>query len=434
MPQLAINGGRKIRYRKFPAHSNINIQEINAVTSVIKRGVLSRFLGTWHPDFYGGPQVRAFERDWARSFKVKHAIAVNSATSGLYCAVGAVGTSPGDEIIVSPYTMSASATAPLIYSAIPVFADIEKKYFCLDPESIEKKITKFTKGIIIVDLFGQIHNVEAIRRLARKYKLWVIEDCALAPGAAYKGSFAGTFGDIGVFSLNYHKHIHTGEGGVVVTDNDRLAEKIRLIRNHAEAVLEKKKTDSLVNMVGFNYRMTELEAAIGRVQLKKLKSLLSIRQKNVAYLISQLRDIPFLTPTPIRPGASHIYYLLPFLFDTARSDGITPQKFVDAVKAELPPIANRESEGVKISYGYVSPLYLLPMYQKRIAFGNSGYPWSSPAYKGVVDYSRGICPNVEKINNMIILLDLMKPPFSKADLDDVAAAFFKVWQYRAEIK
>ncbi len=157
MAKLAIHGGTKVRTTNFPAYTPIGAEEFDNVRDVFDSHIFSRFLGCWHDDFFGGPQVQALEKEWAEFFNVKHAIAVNSATSALYCAVGAVGTEPFEEIIVSPYTMSASATAPLIYNAIPVFADVEPEYFCLDIASIESKITARTRAIIVVDIFGQTY-------------------------------------------------------------------------------------------------------------------------------------------------------------------------------------------------------------------------------------------------------------------------------------
>ena len=232
MSKLAINGGEKVRIEKFPPYLPIGKEELENVKAVFESSIFSRFLGCWHDDFFGGPQVQALEKEWAEVFNVKHAISVNSATSALYCAVGAIGVEPFDEVIVSPYTMCASATAPLIYNAIPVFADVEPDYFCLDIKSIEEKITDRTKAIIVVDIMGQVYNQE-INELAKKHNLKVIEDCAQAPFAKYKDKFAGTLGDIGIYSLNYHKHIHSGEGGILVTNDDGLANKLRLIRNHA---------------------------------------------------------------------------------------------------------------------------------------------------------------------------------------------------------
>lgn len=434
MPKLALLGGEKVRNKKFPAHKVIGREEEDAVSRVFASGIFSRFLGCWHENFYGGPEVRAFEKEWAKFFQVKHAIAVNSATSGIYAAVGAIGAGPGDEIIVSPYSMSVSAAAPLIYNAIPVFADIEEDYFCLSAESIEARITPWTKAIIVVDIMGQPYDVEKINAIAKKHKLYVIEDCAQAPGATYHGRYAGTLGDIGIYSLNYHKHIHTGEGGVVVTDNDELAERVRLIRNHAESVIGDKGYNTLVNMVGFNYRMTEIEAAIGREQLKKLPGLLDARSKNVEYLAKCLSAIPCLEPAKVRTGCKHVFYVHPIKFKSSVA-GIHRNRFVEAVKAELELTELRETEGVKVGVGYVKPLYLQPLYQNKIAYGNNGCPWTCDKYKGNVSYEKGICPVAERMYfDELITHELMHSRMTKSDMDDVFDAFNKVWENREELR
>lgn len=434
MSQLAINGGKSVRKKLFPAYKFIGREEKAAVNKVMDSGILSRYLGCWHDDFYGGLEVRAFEKEWADYFKVKHAIAVNSCTSGLQCAIGAIGIEPGDEVIVSPYSMCVSATAPLWYGGIPVFADIEEKYFCLDPKSVESKITKKTKAIIVVDLFGQPYDAVAINKIARQHNLFVIEDCAQAPGAKLGKKFAGTLGDIGVYSLNYHKHIHTGEGGVVVTDNDELADRVRLIRNHAEAVVEEKGTKNLVNMVGFNFRLTEIQAAIGRAQLKKLQKLIKSRQRNCFYLNKELSKIPGIKIADIRPGASHIYYVQPFLYDE-KITGVSRDKFIGAVKAELPATRLRECEGQQISVGYNKPLYLLPLFQQQLAFGRSGYPFKSQFCKKGTSYNKGLCPVSERMyEKELFSHEFMRPPVTRKDLDDVISAFNKVYRFRDQLK
>jgi perosamine synthetase len=432
--KLAIHGGKKIRSKPFPAYRYIGMEEKEAVNRVLDSGILSRFLACWHDDFYGGPEVQSLEKEWAQHFKVKHAIAVNSCTSGLYCAVGATGIEPGEEVIVSPYTMSASAVAPVIYNAVPVFADVEPDYFCLDPAEVEKRITPRTRAIIVVDIFGLPYDADAINAIARKHGLFVIEDTAQAPGARYKGKYAGTMGDMGVYSLNYHKHIHCGEGGVVVTDSDELADRVRLIRNHAEAVVDDKGVTDLRNMIGFNYRMTEIEAAIIRCQIKKLDGLVRMRQENCGYLSEKLAEIPALEPARVRRDCTHAYYVHPVKF---REDvaGVPRDLFMQAVGAELSPTELREGEGVIVGCGYVKPLYLLSMYQKKIAYGSKGCPFKAPWYNHELNYGKGLCPVTERLHEKELFThELMRPPMTREDLDDVLKAFWKVWENRSEFR
>lgn len=426
---LALLGGTPVRRQPFPAHRTIGAEEKEAVARVLDRGVLSQFLGTWHPHFRGGPEVRALEEEWATHFGAGHAIAVNSNTSGLIAAMGAIGIGPGDEVIVPPHTMSATAIAPLIYGGVPVFADIEPEQFCLDPAAVERCITPRTKAILVVDLFGQPYDAEAINAIARRHSLFVVEDTAQAPGARLNGRPAGRLGDIGIFSLNYHKHIHSGEGGVIVTDDATLADRLRLIRNHAESVVEGMGHPNLVNMVGFNFRMTEMEAAVARCQLRKLDDLLARRRATVAALEDRLAGLGLasegLRVAPVRPGAEHAYYVHALLFDETKA-GLSRSAFLEALKAELAPFALREDEGVTLGGGYVRPLYLLPLFQNKIAFGPDGYPFTTQ-----VSYAKGLCPVCEDLHERsLILHEFIVPSMTPADLDDVAAAIEKVWTHR----
>lgn len=430
MANLAIKGGAPLRTHNFPGYNTIDEAEKKAVLRVMDSGILSKYLGAWSEDFYGGPEVLALEKEWAAKFKVKHAFSVNSNTSGLIAAVGAVGISPGDEVIVGPTSMAISAVAPLFYGAIPVFADIESDTYCLDPKSVESKITSKTRAIIVVDLFGHPYNRDAINAIAKKYNLKVIEDAAQAPGALYDGQFAGTLGDIGVFSLNYHKHIHCGEGGIVVTNDDDLAERISLIRNHAESVVAAKGVKNLVNMVGFNFRMTEIEAAIAREQLKKLDHLVEGRIHSAQYLRKKLQQIPAITGGDPATNCQHVYYVQPFNFNSEIA-GVNRNDFIRAVKAELKcDCKYREGEGPLIGFGYVKPIHLQPVFQQKIAIGKDGFPFNL----GNPDYSMGICPVAERLHTeQIIHTTMFGPHFSKNDLNDVANAFFKVWENRHEL-
>jgi perosamine synthetase len=433
MSELALFGGAPVRTKLFPADNVIGPQEKSAANRVLDSGVLSRFLGTWHPDFFGGPEVQAFEAEWARIAGVKHGISMNSATSGLYAAVGAVGAGPGDEVIVSPYTMIASATAALIYNAVPIFADIDPKTYSLTAETIAPRITKRTKAIVVVHIFGQSADMDPIMALAAAHGIKVIEDCAQAPFATYKGRPVGSLGDIGVFSLNYHKHIHTGEGAMCTTNDDDLAERLQLIRNHAEAVVEKKGVTNLVNMIGFNFRMGEIEAAIGREQLKRGPELVARRQTNVRYLESQLAGIPGLSMPTVGAAQDHVYYVHVLGYDQ-QATGVSRELFLRALRAELAPTQMREQEGPLVSAGYVRPLYLTPIFQKMIGYGTVQCPFKCPHYAGAPDYAQGSCPNAEFAHfESVLSHDLMRPSMTRADLDDVAAAFHKVASHMPQL-
>ena len=422
---LALHGGRPVRDRPFPAYATIGEEEKRAVLEVLESTALSKFLARWSPDFFGGPRVLQLEKSWREYFGVRHAVSVNSATSGLYAAVGAAGVGPGDEVIVSPYTMVASATAAIIYGGIPVFADIDPGIFCITPESIRRCISPSTRAIIVVDLFGHPADMDGIMALARERDLVVIEDAAQAPGARYRGRYAGTLADMGVFSLNYHKTIHCGEGGMVVTDDDSLAERLQLIRNHAEGVVKAKGVTNLVNMVGYNYRMTEIEAAIANEQLKKLEGLLVPRIKAADYLTKGLAEFPIITPPVVRPDVRHAYYVYAMKYNQGGMDGVSRDLFVRTVNAE----------GIPLVQGYTEPIYLAPLYQERIAIGGKGFPFTYPGYRGHVDYRKGICPVTERMfEHELMYTDICHANVKETDLDDFLCAIEKVFNHRKELK
>jgi dTDP-4-amino-4,6-dideoxygalactose transaminase len=415
--RLALFGGPKTIERSFKRYIPIGKEESEAAQKVIETGVLSKYIGAWNADFYGGPKVQEFETAWASYFGVKHAISVNSLTSGLIAAIGAIGVEPGDEVIVSPWTMCASATAILHWNAIPVFADIERETFCLDPASVESNITPFTKAILAVDIFGHSANMDALLRIASKHGLKVISDAAQAPGAFYRRNFAGTLADIGGYSLNYHKHIHTGEGGVLVTEDDELAERMQLIRNHAEAVVSGKGVRDLRNMLGYNFRLGEIECAIGIEQLKKLERLVSKRRHTAERLSRGLASLPGIRSPVIQAECTHVYYAYSILVDVERC-GVSRERIRQAL----------EAEGVEhLASGYAN-LHLLPMYQQKIAYGSSGFPWSSSICRRDVDYRKGICPTAEELHDTSCLVfEICLSNLDDNDVDLIVEAFAKVW-------
>jgi perosamine synthetase len=341
-------------------------EEENAVLRVIRSGSLSGYQGNFSEEFNGGNEVRALESEWSEYFGVKHSVFCNSATSGLWAACNAIGLKANDEVLVVPYSMTCSASVPLLFGAKPVFVDIEKEYFCMDPAKIEDKITDKTKAIIAVDLFGLPADFDAINAIAKKHNLIVIEDAAQAIGAKYKGKYAGTLSDIGVFSLNRHKHINCGEGGVICTNNDDIAFKLKLSCNHSEAVcndIERRGRlsefdSSILSMVGQNLRGTELSAAIAREQLKKLAGIIKVQQEYASCF-----------PVKVRPDCESSFYRY---------------AYTDKINLIMPNCMNYKQH-------YITPLYQMPLFKS-------------------LGYDQHCCPVCEAVDENITLAWLKESP------------------------
>lgn len=425
MNKLAIFGGPKIRNKPFPfpPFPIVGKEEESAAIEVLRKGVLSGFIGASGEAFWGGEYVKRFEQQFAKYHGVKYAVAVNSATAALHCAVAAAGVGAGDEVIVTPWSFSASAVAPLMVGAVPVFADIEDKSYGLDPESVEKNITKYTKAIIVVDLFGQPADLDPILKIAGKHKLAVIEDSAQAPLATYKGKLAGTVGDIGIFSFTASKQMTTGEGGMLITNNKFFAERAQMVRNHGEVLGTVKNKKKMEGILGWNYRMTEIDAAIGIEQFKKLPKFIKQRRQNADFLNKKLSVYPFISvPKPLA-YRTHSYFIYAFKYDQKKAGGVHRDQFVKSLAAE----------GIPIAGGYVPPLYWNPVYQRKEFFGWRKYPFSVHPRK--IDYKIGICPVVEKLHRDIVVNTLWAhPKLTEEDLGDIVAAVDKVAKNLSKLK
>lgn len=387
-------------------------REKELVLQVIADDCLSGFFGSWRDEFFGGPRVKEFEAAWSRRFQVKHTVSVNSATSGLFAAIGACKVGPYDEVIVPPYTMSATAMAPLAYGAIPVFADIDPDTFCLDVESARRAITPRTKAILTVNIGGHPARLHDLRALCEEHGLYLIEDNAQGPLAKENGKYAGTIAHIGVFSLNYHKHIHTGEGGMCCTDDDELALRMQLIRNHGENAVEALQLEDISNLVGYQYRMTELCAAVGLAQLENADEHVG-KRKHIAERLSEgVKDLEGVTPPVVREGCEHVYYMWFCKLDEQVLE-VDRKTFCDALAAE----------GFPNAPGYIRPLYLLPLFQRKIAFGSAGFPFD----KSNVDYSKGICPVAERMHyHEVVGFEPCAFALTEQHLDQLIEAFRKV--------
>lgn len=452
MAELAIKGGNKIREKYFPGqYSTVLDQDSNNSIScnlidLVDDNVFSRYRGNATHNFFGGKWVKATEELLGEKVKCKNTLLVNSCTSALFIACAAIGLQPGDEVIVTPWSMSCSATIPLFFGAVPVFADIEYDSFCLNPDDVARKITNKTKAIIVVDLFGNIADYERLRQLAIKYNLYIIEDAAQAIGAykkiyhdndGYTEKYAGTFGDIGCFSFTQGKHFTCGEGGAIVTNSEDLYRRCALIRNHAEAVIHDSTFGNLTGdsriddgyttndlcLVGGNFRMTELQAVVLYEMLSKWDEVVSIRRNNVVKLKDVQKIVPYIEVAHPRSGVEHSYYTMPFYFKLD-DNKVDRNKFIQAVKAELSEEEGRIDRGVPINAGYITPLYMLPL------FKNNRNTVLAP-YR----YEKGLCPVCEHLQNNEFFLTLYNGlPLTNDDCNDIVEAFYKVYKNIDELR
>jgi dTDP-4-amino-4,6-dideoxygalactose transaminase len=314
-------------------------EEINAATRVLKSGILTGRLGS-------GPMAKQFEDNFAKFAEAKHAIAVNSGTAALHMSLWAKNIKRGDEVILPSFTFIATAEAVALVGAKPVFVDIKPNTYNIDPEKIEPAITSKTRAIMPVDLYGLPAETDKIREIAEKHSLFVAEDAAQAHGASYKGKSPGHFADIACWSLYASKNMTTGEGGMLTTNDDEYAERLRLLRSHGE------KEEYKAALLGHNYRMPEIEAAIGIEQLKKLPTFVEKRRKNAEALTEKLRDVKQLV-LPVEPrGCRSSWYLY------------TVRLRKGTVKDRDKVLQNLRKKGVGAGVYYHTPIHLMSYYRQ----------------------------------------------------------------------
>jgi len=343
----------------------IGEEEVEAVVKVLRSGLLTQALGA-------GPMVTQFEKKFAEFAGVKHAIAVNTGTAALHSAVVAAGVKHGDEVILPSFTFVATAEAVVMAGGKPVFADIDPETYNISSTEIKKALTKKTKAIVPVDLYGLPADIKPIREIAAEHDLAVIEDAAQAHGATYAGKPVGVFANIACWSLYASKNMTTGEGGVITTGNDEMAEKMRLMRTHGE----KAKYASL--MLGCNYRMSEIQAAIGLVQLEKLLAFVAKRRENARRLTRMLAKTEKLQLPHEPKGRQHSWYLYTVRLKNATEN--ERNKIVEKLR--------RKDIGAEVYY--VNPVHLMPYY--RDSFGRRKLPETEKAAKQV--FSLPIHPGV----------------------------------------
>jgi len=394
--KLAIDGGPRVREAPFPPWPAPDGEDIAAVADVLRSGRLTQLTGG---------SVAAFEEAFAAWNRSRHCVAMSSGTSAIHTVLAALGIGPGDEVIVPAHTFIASATPVLHQRATPVFADIDERTYCISPESVAERITPRTKAIIAVHLNGHPADMDALLALASATGgrgIAVIEDAAQAHGALYKGRKVGTIGLGGCFSFWEDKIMTTGgEGGCAVTDGDALAERMRRIRHHGEGPVTGERAYYHLEL-GYNYRMTSMQAATGLVQLRRLDQYLEARRHHAAYLSERLGKMDGIEPPFVAEYAVHSYYK--YICRLRSETGIDIGRFVQAVAAE----------GVPVSRRYPTPLPRQPVFREAgpstgLRTGLAGEP----------------CPVAERLAGELFTL-LVHPTVTAKDLDDVVAAIRKV--------
>lgn len=406
MGKLAITGGTPVRTKPFPSWP------------IRDEAVLEALKEVWESNVWGigGGKVPEFERKFAEYVGVKYAVATTSGTVALQLALKAAGVGPGDEVIVPPYTFMATASSVLMCNAVPIFADIDPDTFNIDPQSVEEVITERTKAIIPVHIGGCPADMDAITEIARRHGLVVIEDCAQAHGAEWKGRKVGSLGDMGCFSFQSSKNLSAGEGGIVTTDDKELEEKVWSLHNCGR---RKEGAWYEHNILGGNYRMTEWQAAVLLAQLPKLEEQTDIRDRNASYLARKLEGIEGIKPQRRDERVTkHAYHLFIFKFDDELF-GVSRDRFIAALRAE----------GIPCSAGY-NPLYRERMFQTDIY----RCPVGCPYYKGQIDYSKLHLPNVEKACRQAVWIFQSVFLGTKEDMDDIAGAVEKVIENIDELR
>ncbi|SHD76649.1 UDP-4-amino-4,6-dideoxy-N-acetyl-beta-L-altrosamine transaminase [Schnuerera ultunensis] len=394
MNTLAINGGKPVRDTYLPYGQQwIDDEDIEEVVKVLK----SDFLTT-------GPKIEEFEKKFANYIGAKYAVAISNGTAALHAACFAAGIKEGDEVITTPITFAASANCILYQGGKPVFADIDPKTYNIDIEDVERKITKKTKAIIPVDFTGQPVDIDAVNDIAKKYGLIVIEDAAHSFGAEYKDKKIGSLVDMTTFSFHPVKHITTGEGGMITTNDDELYNKLKLFRTHGitrdEEILHNKDEGPWYYEqleLGYNYRMTDIQAALGISQLNKIDKFLERRREVANKYNEYLKDIDGI--------------ILPYQEEYTKSSW---HLYIIQLESEKLRVGRKQiyqalqAENIGVNVHYI-PVYYHPYYKK-------------------IGYEKGMCPNAEKLYDRIITIPLY-PGMIDKDVEDVVGAIDKVIKY-----
>ncbi len=386
--KLALLGGEPVRKNTdFKTKPYLTESDLNCIKEILNEGILSGFVGSDIGEPFkllrssslelqdysakqsslGGKWVRNFEAICAEKSDSKYCISVNSATSAIHAAILSLGIQPGSEIITTPYTFTACAAGILQANCIPVFADIDPSTFCLTVESVRSLITEHTKAILHVSWCGNAGEIDLIEKFCKDKNIFLIDDSSQSQFSKLNDRSLGTFGDVGIYSFNQPKNVSTGEGGMILTNNEEIAYRSRLIRNHGENFITEDNTkNEMINIIGYNFRITEISASIGYNQIQNSNFLNQIRNKNFNFLSEGMNEFEdYFVPQKITNKDSFFSYLAGFAINL---DNIPFSRDI-LFKAMI-------AEGIPISKGIQRLLCDHPNIKNRIAWGGDHFPWS----------------------------------------------------------
>ncbi|MGE0133354.1 MAG: DegT/DnrJ/EryC1/StrS family aminotransferase [Blastocatellales bacterium] len=403
--KLAALGGTPVRSAPFPSWPVIDDRE--------EKGLIETLRGKrWNR--IGGSHVEKFEKVWAEQIGAKHCLATSSGTSALVCSMNALEIGPGDEVIVPVYTFVATVNPALLHHALPVFVDTDRDTFQIDASKIERAITRRTRAIVPVHLGGAAANLDAILPIAKKHKLFVIEDACQSHLAEWRGRKVGRYGDLGCFSFQASKHLNSGEGGAVISDNHELIEVCKSFHNQGRGELN---AGMAYVRNGDNRRLTEFQGALLLAQLTRLEDQAKTREQNAEYLTKLLREIPGIAPAKMYEGCTrNAYHLYMFRYDANQFSGLSRERFLKALRAE----------GVPCSSGY-TPLNKEPFMKNTLGSRAFRYIYSP---KVIADLEvRNQCPENDKLCQEAVWFTQNMLLGTKQDMDQIAEAIRKIQKH-----
>ena len=417
--KLAVDRGPKVYDKPFPTWPSFQESTVKKAMEPLRTGRVN---------YWTGDEGMKFEEEFAKWEGTKYAISTSNGTAALHVALAGLGIGPGDEVICPSYSFIASSFCICQAGAVPVFADVQAgSKFChtIDPKDIERKISRKTKAIIPVHLYGQVCEMDKIMRIAKKHKLLVVEDCAQAHGATFKGKKVGTIGHCNAFSFCQSKTFTTGgEGGMVVTDDEDVAWQCRSFRDHGYDVKERlrlleleAKLPYIHNMLGFNFRMTEVQSVVGRCELKRIDSFhLKNRRRNAEFLLKELKGVPGIRTLPHDDNAvRNGFWMFPIVLDIEKFT-VDIGRFWHAVAAE----------GVPAGPVMWPQMYKEKAFRNHNGFGRLNYPFKDPnARKAAVDYKHVVCEKAAWLEERTFFT-CIHPVYSLTHMRAIAKAIKKV--------